>query len=252
MIKFKSLKTILLASALSIGISFFSTNNVFAATYKIQPGDSLYKIGVLFNTSSTILMNDNGLKSTNIYPGQALYVSCETHKVQSGESLYLIAKKYGVSINNLRKSNNIWNNYIYPGQTLNIPGVKPPSGVINYSQSDVDLLARLITAEAEGEPYAGKVAVGAVVINRVQSGSFPNSISSVIYQRINGYYQFTPVLNGHIYKPATADSVKAAYEALNGQDPTNGALFFYDSTVTNQWLLSKPVAVSIENLTFAY
>lgn len=252
MIKFKSLKTILLASALTVGISLFSTNNVLAATYKIQPGDSLYKIGVLFNTSTNNLMNNNNLKSTTIYPGQSLTVSCKTYKVQSGDSLYLISRKHGIPLNNLRKANNVWNDYIYIGQTLNIPGVKASSGVINYSQSDVDLLARLITAEAEGEPYAGKVAVGAVVINRVQSSSFPNSINSVIYQRINGYYQFTPVLNGHIYKPATADSVKAAYEALNGQDPTKGALFFYDSTVTNQWLLSKPVAISIDNLTFAY
>lgn len=252
MIKFKSLKTILLASTLTIGISIFSSNDVFAAAYKIQPGDSLYKIGVLFNTTTTNLINDNNLSSTTIYSGQALYVSCETYKVQSGDSLYLIAKKYGVTINNLRKANNIWNNNIYPGQTMNIPGVKASSGVISYSQSDVDLLARLITAEAEGEPYAGKLAVGAIVVNRVQSSSFPNSISSVVYQTINGYYQFTPVLNGHIYKPASADSVKAAYEAISGQDPTNGALFFYDSTATNQWLLSKPVAIKIDNLTFAY
>lgn len=252
MIKFKIVKTILMASVLTIGLSLFSTNAVFAATYKIQPGDSLYKIGVLFNTSTNNLINDNNLSNSTIYPGQSLYVSCKTYKVQSGDSLYSISKKYGISLNNMRKTNNIWNNYIYPGQVLNIPGTKAPSDVINYSQSDVDLLARLITAEAEGEPYAGKVAVGAVVINRAQSTLFPNSISSVIYQNINGYYQFTPVLNGHIYKPATADSIKAANEVLSGQDPTNGALFFYDNTVTNQWLLSKPVAISINNLTFAY
>lgn len=252
MIKFKRFKSILLTSALTLGMTLLSFNNVFAATYKIQPGDSLYKIGVLFNTSTTNLINDNNLSNTTIYSGQALYVSCKTYTVKSGDSLYFIAKNNGVTLNNLRKANNLWNNYIYPGQTLNIPGVNPSSGVISYSQSDVDLLARLITAEAEGEPYAGKVAVGAVVVNRVQSSSFPNSISSVIYQRINGYYQFTPVLNGHIYKPATADSVKAAYESLNGKDPTNGALFFYDSSVTNKWLLSKPVSTTIDNLTFAY
>ena len=127
-----------------------------------------------------------------------------------------------------------------------------PTKTITYSASDVDLLARLITAEAQGEPYNAKVAVGAVVVNRVKSGSFPNSISGVIYQTINGYYQFTPVLNGWINKPANADSITAAKAALSGIDPTKGALFYFDNSITNSWLLAKPVSITIDKLIFAF
>lgn len=260
--KFNYLKTLILAGVLTTGTLLFPITEAFAATYTVQAGDSLYKISKLFGTSTSNILNDNKLNNSTIYPGQTLYVSSKTYTVGNGDSLYLISKKYGITLDNLRKANNLWTNSIYPGQVLNIPGTttttttttssNSPSSSINYTQSDVDLLARLITAEAEGEPYNGKLAVGAVVLNRVKSNLFPNSISSVIYQTVNGYYQFTPVLNGYINKPATADSVKAAYEILNGTDPTNGALFFYDYTVTNQWLLSKPVATTIANLTFAY
>lgn len=117
---------------------------------------------------------------------------------------------------------------------------------------DLDLLARLITAEAQGEPYEAKVAVGAVVVNRVQSGSWPNTYKGVIYQNINGYYQFTPVVNGWIDKPAQPDCIKAAKAAMSGADPTNGAEFYYDDTTTNEWILSKPVSTRIGQMIFAF
>ena len=116
----------------------------------------------------------------------------------------------------------------------------------------MDLLARLITAEAQGEPYEAKVAVGAVVINRVQSGVWANTIEAVIYQRINGYYQFTPVQNGWINKPAESESIKAAQAALSGADPTNGAQFYYDDKATNAWILAKPVSVKIGHMIYAF
>ena len=118
--------------------------------------------------------------------------------------------------------------------------------------NELDLLARLITAEAQGEPYETKVAVGAVVMNRVESGSWPNTIKEVIYQNINGYYQFTPVVNGWINKPAESGSIEAAKAALSGADPTNGAQFYYDDTTTNPWILAKPVSVKIGHMTFAF
>ena len=90
----------------------------------------------------------------------------------------------------------------------------------------MDLLARLINAEAGGESYNAQVAVGAVVMNRVKSSRFPNSISAVINQKYNGSYQFTCVQNGNIKRPATASDVKAAIAALSGTDPVKNALFF--------------------------
>ena len=121
-----------------------------------------------------------------------------------------------------------------------------------YSESDLDLLARLITAEAQADPYEAQVAVGAVVLNRVKSDSFPNTLREVIYQNIDGYYQFAPVVNGWINKPAEPDSIKAAKEAFNGKDPTNGALFYYDNTTTNTWITQKPVSIRIGNMVYAY
>ncbi len=254
--KFKSLKSILLATSLIAGISLFSSN-AYAATYTTVNGDSLFKISQIFNTSITNIMSDNKLTSINLNIGQKLNVPGITHTVKKGESLYLISKSYKITLETLRRANNIYTDYLDIGQKLNVP-VKPstePKLVDNtssYSASDLDLLARLITAEAQGESYNAKVAVGAVVLNRVRSNSFANTINGVIYEVIDGYYQFTPVLNGWINKPANADSIKAAKEALNGVDPTNGALFYFDKTATNKWLLSRPVSIKIDSMIFTY
>jgi peptidoglycan hydrolase CwlO-like protein len=123
---------------------------------------------------------------------------------------------------------------------------------IKNDSSDFDLLARLITAEAGGESYKAQVAVGAVVINRVESSSFPSSISDVITQKTNGSYEFTPVLNGNINRPAYASAVKAAKEALSGNDPTNNALFFYSGNTPSGLTLPQPVSTKIGNLTFIF
>jgi spore germination cell wall hydrolase CwlJ-like protein len=125
---------------------------------------------------------------------------------------------------------------------------KPSSGY----QYDLDLLARLITAEAQGEPYEAQVAVGAVVMNRVKSSDWPNTVKGVIYQEIGGYYQFTPVVNGWINKPAEPEGIRAAKEAMSGADPTNGAQFYYDDKVTNQWILAKPVSAQYGHMIFAF
>ncbi|WP_227017756.1 LysM peptidoglycan-binding domain-containing protein [Sinanaerobacter chloroacetimidivorans] len=142
-----------------------------------------------------------------------------------------------------------------PAAKINTAESEPAAGEAvetAYSASDLDLLSRLIMAEAQAEPYDAKVAVGAVVMNRVKAGSFPDSVSDVIYQNINGYYQFTPVVNGWIDKPANADCIKAAKAALSGVDPTNESLFYYDNTTTNPWILAKPVSTKIGNMVYAY
>ncbi|WP_186430585.1 cell wall hydrolase [Clostridium sp. BSD9I1] len=119
---------------------------------------------------------------------------------------------------------------------------------ISYNAKELDLLARLVRAEAGGESYSAQVAVAAVVINRVKSSKFPNTITAVI----NSNNQFTPVQNGQINKPATDANKKAVQEALYGKDPSNGALFFYDTSCTSKWLLSKPVKAKIGKMVYAY
>lgn len=114
----------------------------------------------------------------------------------------------------------------------------------------VKLLARLINGEARGEPYEGQVAVGAVILNRVKSPKFPNTIASVIYQ--NG--QFTCVRDGQFNEPIDENSTvyKAATEAMNGADPTNGALYFYNPSKTqSKWLFSLKTTTTIGKHRFA-
>ena len=244
----------------ALSLAFVSSTAAYAAPYQVKSGDSLYKISNTYNTTINTLMKNNGLSNYNIYPGQVLNVPANIYKVVSGDSLYLIAKKYNISLDKLRIANNKWSNTIYPGEILNIPitstvGQSIPqtaTGVISYSASDVDLLARLITAEAGGESYNTMLCVGAVVVNRVQSPLFPNTISGVINQVSSGYYQFTPVMSGTIKNAPSQSAITAAYESLKGTDPTKGALYFYDNSVTNKWLTSKPVAASLGNMTFAY
>jgi N-acetylmuramoyl-L-alanine amidase len=235
----------------------------YASSYTVRPGDSLYAVGKLFNTNSWSIISTNKLSSSVIYPGQILYVPASTYVVKSGDSLYLTAKKFSLALIDLKNANNLSSNYIYPGEKLVIPGgtsITPAStssstvvnGVISYTASDVDLLARLITAEADGEPYSAKVAVGAVIVNRVQDPRFPKTISSVIYQIDNGYYQFTPVENGLINKSASLDSINAAKAALRGEDPTNGAIYYFDDSTTNAWIWSKPIALRIDKMVYTY
>ncbi len=114
----------------------------------------------------------------------------------------------------------------------------------NGKTSDVQLLARAINGEARGESYEGQVAVGAVILNRVKHSSFPNTIAGVIYQK----GAFTAVSDGQINVPIDEDSTvfKAAQDALNGWDPTNGAIYYYNpDTATNGWIWSRPVIVTI-------
>ncbi len=112
------------------------------------------------------------------------------------------------------------------------------------SASDVQLLARAINGEARGESYEGQVAVGAVILNRVKSPNFPNSIAGVIYQP----GAFTAVSDGQINVPIAnnATVVKAAQDALNGWDPTNGAIYYFNpDTATSSWIWSRPLIKTI-------
>ena len=112
----------------------------------------------------------------------------------------------------------------------------------------VDLLARLISAEARGEPYEGQVAVGAVVLNRVKHASFPNSISGVIYQ--SG--AFSCLYDGQFDQPVAESAFRAAQDALNGWDPTGGCLYYYNPRKTDdEWIRTRTVKTVIGNHYFA-
>ena len=123
--------------------------------------------------------------------------------------------------------------------TLAALGINAPSAGGN---GDVYLLARLISAEARGEPYQGQVAVGAVVLNRMDHPSFPNTLSGVIYQR----GAFTCLSDGQFDQPIADSAYQAARDALNGADPTGGAIYYFNpATATSKWIWSRPVLLII-------
>ena len=129
-------------------------------------------------------------------------------------------------------------------QTLNAMGITSSSSnqSSTSNSNDVNLLSRLIYGEARGEPYTGQVAVGAVVLNRVKNSSFPNTIAGVIYQ--SG--AFDVVSDGQINLTPNDTAKKAAQDALNGWDPTYGAIYYFNpSTATNKWIWSRPMTITI-------
>lgn len=118
----------------------------------------------------------------------------------------------------------------------------------SVTSSDQRLLARLVYAEARGEPYKGQVAVAAVVLNRVKSASFPNSLSGVIYQKS----AFSCVSNGQINLTPNDSATRAARDAMNGWDPTGGCLYFYNPKMTSdQWIRTRTIVTVIGNHSFA-
>lgn len=148
------------------------------------------------------------------------------------------------AVKSFQKKNGLKVDGIAGTQTLNAMGIFSSSSGSSSSpnEANIELLARVINGEARGEPYEGQVAVGAVVLNRVDHPSFPNSISGVVYQK----GAFTAVDDGQINAQMYASSRRAARDALNGWDPTGGAIYYYNpKTATNQWIRTRKVICTI-------
>jgi spore germination cell wall hydrolase CwlJ-like protein len=178
------------------------------------------------------------------------------YTVAPGDNLYDIGIKYGLAHSDIIKANRLKDTIIHAGQKLFIPLKSNSAPQVSrsgerFAISEINLLARLIEAEAGSESYPAKVAVGAVVLNRVKSPIFPDSISRVINQSHQGTYQFSPVYNGSINRPASTVSAGAAREALDGSDPSGGALFFFTTGAADGHLKTRPVSKIIGKLTFA-
>lgn len=151
-----------------------------------------------------------------------------------------------VSVKAFQKNNGLKVDGMAGAQTMAAMGIassKPPSSGSASSQNvtnnkDVDLVARLINGEARGEPYEGQVAVGAVILNRTNDARFPSTIAGVIYQP----GAFTAIVDGQINAEMKESSVRAARDALNGWDPSGGAVFYYNpAKTTNKWIWSRPL-----------
>ncbi|BCB03139.1 cell wall hydrolase [Bacillus sp. KH172YL63] len=195
------------------------------------------------------------MRKKNFFAGIAVLIliafSTETigakgmYAVEKGDSLWNISKEHSVSVNTLKNINDIQSDHIHPGQSLNIPENEVSAG-------DRELLARLVHAEAKGEPYAGKVAVATVVLNRVDSDRFPDSVRDVIYEISHDHYAFSPVKNGEINNSPSKEAREAVQEAIAFRGQGQGSLYFYNPvTSTSDWITGRVTLLEIGNHRFA-
>lgn len=214
---------------------------------------------VLMAVITSVIFAVADVSAAEVEVGQVYSNSQETHStrqnytVREGDTLSEIACEYRIALKNLMKSNGLESSLILPGQVLAIP--QESSGELNrgaISRDELVLLARLIHAEARGESFEGQVAVGAVILNRLESPHFPKTIPEVVFQKSNHVYQFSPVGDGSIDLEPDERSISAAKEALSGRDPTGGALFFYNPVISKDtWIRTLPVLRKIGNHVFA-
>lgn len=203
-------------------------NILFAAWSQYAAAD-LYKKG---SSGATVTEIQTRLKAWGYYTGSV----DGTYGSQTEKAVRYFQQSNGLSVDGQAGP-----------ETLAALGLPAGSGGGSGSSGggnsgDVDLLARLISAESRGEPYEGQVAVGAVVLNRVNHASFPNSISEVIYQ--SG--AFSCLYDGQFDQPVAESSYRAARDALNGWDPSNGAIYYFNpATATSSWIWSRPAIVTI-------
>ena len=143
------------------------------------------------------------------------------------------------AVKKFQRNNGLTADGICGSRTLSAMGISAGS---SQSSVDVNLLARLISAEARGEPYTGQVAVGAVVLNRMEHPSFPNTLSGVIYQA----GAFTCITDGQFNEPVADSAYRAARDAINGWDPSGGAIYYFNpDTATSSWIWSRPLICKI-------
>ncbi len=231
---FKKITILMLALGMCfciVGVTGFSLN-------AFENSQSVYAATILKrgSTGATVRTLQQKLKNWGYYKG-------------SVDGIY--GSKTVEAVKYFQRKNKLTVDGIAGPKTLAAVGISAgssSSGQGQYSNADLELLARLIYGEARGESYVGQVAVGAVVMNRIRSSSFPNTMSGVIYQK----YAFTAVDDGQINLTPNATARKAAQDAMNGWDPSYGAIYYYNpATATSQWIFTRKTTVTIGNHVFA-
>ena len=211
---------------LILAVAIVFTVNIFIIALAQTAAADLYKKG---SSGEVVAQVQTRLKNWGYYFGSVDGV----YGSKTEEAVRYFQRKNGLSVDGQ-----------VGNQTLAALGLNP-SGTVSAGQNqsgDLYLLARLISAEARGEPYVGQVAVGAVVLNRVEHPSFPNSISGVIYQP----GAFSCLDDGQFDQPIAESAYRAAQEALDGSDPSGGAIYYFNPvTATSAWIWSRPLIVQI-------
>ena len=222
-VKYISYKKII--AIISILMIIFVTYNIFFRNNELL---ALSKYG---SRGDEVVQIQTKLKRWGYYSGNIDGI----YGTQTLNAVKYFQRKNGLTVDGIAGKN-----------TLEAMGIFNSSGNSSSSNStttsDLNLLARVVYGEARGEPYAGQVAVAAVVLNRVRSSSFPNTISGVVYQ--SG--AFTAVSDGQINLTPNTTAYNAARDALNGWDPSGGAIYYFNpNTATNAWIWSRPHIVTI-------
>lgn len=265
----RTIKKSLLLIVACICVFTFSAGVSAADVYtqhSVKDGESVYKIAKYYGVDMSAIVSANGLSDNGkwIYPGQKLLIDSNAtsnpqgnYVVVHGDSLYKIANANGITIATLMAANGLTCDRIYAGQVLSVngggksahtPTVNAGAG-LSLTEAEIYMMAKMIYGEARGESYRGQVAVGAVIINRIKSADFPNTMYGVLFQS----RQFSAVDDGQYYMTPNATAIAAAREASTGVDPTYGALYYWNpvKAPNNAFLNSKQKTVTIGNHVFA-
>lgn len=203
-------------SAIMITVLFFCSN--------IHTADALSKIG---SQGDEVTKIQTKLKNMGLYTGNI-----------DG----IFGTKTQKAVRQFQSNNGLAVDGIVGPKTLTALGIATLGTSGGYSSADISLLARIISAEARGEPYSGQVAVGAVILNRIEHPSFPNTLSGVIYQP----GAFSCLTDGQVNESIADSAKRAANDAINGWDPSGGSIYYYNpAKTTNKFMWSRPVITVI-------
>ncbi len=237
--------------------------------YRIAWGDTLWSLSERFHVSIASIEAVNHLSNPRIQAGAELIIP-EVYHVKPGDTLLSVARAFDVPLVLLWHENRLTRDKLQPGQALVIPYTgrlpkahfsAPPQKAAtapltnrgglqmsaNLNAEDTLMLAHLVQAEAGNQPFLGQVAVAAVVLNRLKIPGYPKTLDGVLFEP----GQFESVSNGSFWQAPSSQALAAARAAVSGWDPTHGALYFYNPSMTNDaWLESQPVAAVIGNQVF--
>lgn len=224
--KFKYKKRIIIISIIALLITGTSTI-IYKNSQKNETIETLSKYG---SRGSEVTQIQTKLKRWGYYSGNIDGI----YGTQTVNAVKYFQRKNGLTADGIAGPATL--------KAMGITTSSNSSSSTSSYNSNLNLLARVIYGESRGEPYTGQVAVGAVVMNRIKSSSFPNTLSGVVYQP----GAFDAVKDGQVNLTPNSTAIKAAQDAMNGWDPSYGAIYYFNpSTATNKWIWSRPMTVTI-------